>query len=285
MATENSGAATSETNTVAIGFVFPPSQPPERLRDAALAVEAAGIDEFWLWEDCFAESGLAPAAAVLAWTERIRVGISLIPVPLRNVALTAMEIATLARLFPDRLLPGIGHGILEWMGQAGVRAKSPITLLREYSTALRALLDGETVTTQGRYVQLDDVRLAYPPALVPPLLIGATKPRTLAIAGELGDGVLLGGGNETPDGVRESLRLALQARDARGLDRPFEVVMPAMVPVDASADEIEATVRPYAAAGVTRVTVCGIDADGAPDGSDRLLHLVDVVAEVRSRFA
>ena len=53
----------------------------------------------WLWEDCFAESGIATAAAALAWTERLTVGIGLLPVPLRNVALSAMENATLERLF------------------------------------------------------------------------------------------------------------------------------------------------------------------------------------------
>ena len=46
-------------------------------------------------------------------------GIGLLPVPLRNVALTAMELATLERLFPGRLAPGIGHGVLDWMGQVG----------------------------------------------------------------------------------------------------------------------------------------------------------------------
>ena len=168
------------------------------------------------------------------------------------------------------------------MGQAGDRAKSPIGLLREYSAALRSLLAGETVTTSGDYVRLDDVRLAYPPELVPPLLIGATKPKTLAIAGELGDGVLLGGGGETPEDVRESVRVAMAARKERGIDSPFDVTMNVMVPVDAAADHIEEAVRSYAAVGVTRVTVCGVDADGTPDGSDRVLRLVDAVAKVRS---
>ena len=49
----------------------------------------------------------------------VGVGIGLLPVPLRNVALTAMEIATLDRLFPGRLVPGVGHGVLDWMGQVG----------------------------------------------------------------------------------------------------------------------------------------------------------------------
>ena len=76
-----------------LGVVFIPYWPPEGLRAVAVAAEESGLDELWLWEDCFRESGLAPAAAVLAWTERLTVGVGLYPVPLRNVALTAMELA------------------------------------------------------------------------------------------------------------------------------------------------------------------------------------------------
>ncbi len=75
---------------------------------------------------------------------------------------TAMEIATLGRLFPDRVLPGIGHGVLDWMGQVGARAASPLTLLEEYGTALRRLLDGEAVTVVGplRHARRRDAALA-----------------------------------------------------------------------------------------------------------------------------
>ena len=82
----------------------------------AQSVESAGLDELWVWEDCFKQSGVASAAVALASTGRIRVGIGLMPTPLRNVALTAMEVATLARVFPGRLMPGVGHGVQEWMG-------------------------------------------------------------------------------------------------------------------------------------------------------------------------
>jgi alkanesulfonate monooxygenase SsuD/methylene tetrahydromethanopterin reductase-like flavin-dependent oxidoreductase (luciferase family) len=54
------------------GVIFRPTQPPERLRPTARAAEAAGIDELWLWEDCFEQGGVAAAAAVLASTERLR---------------------------------------------------------------------------------------------------------------------------------------------------------------------------------------------------------------------
>src|SRR6266487_4200848 len=177
--------------TPTLGVVFRPQLPPERLRAAVETADDAGLAELWLWEDCFLESGIASAAAALAWTQRLRVGVGLLPVPLRNVALTAMEVATLSGLFPDRLRLAVGHGVLDWMGQVGARVESPLTLLREYTAALYALLHGQAVTTRGRYVSLDDVTLDWPPAVPPSLLVGGVKPRTVALAGELADGVII----------------------------------------------------------------------------------------------
>src|SRR5271154_4371241 len=104
-----------------LAAIFTPDQPPERLGPVAAAAEAGGLEQLWGWGDCFKESGIATATAVLATTSHLGVGIGLLPVPLRNVALTAMEIATLARLFPGRLVAGVGHGVLDWMGQVGAQ--------------------------------------------------------------------------------------------------------------------------------------------------------------------
>ncbi|WP_245859300.1 LLM class flavin-dependent oxidoreductase [Luteimicrobium subarcticum] len=184
-----------------VAVIFLPSWPPERLLPVARAAEAAGVQELWLWEDCFKEAGIGAAGAVLGATERLRVGIGVLPVPLRNVALTAMEVATLARAFPGRLVPGVGHGVQEWMGQVGARVPSPLSLLREHLTALRALLAGERVTVDGRYVHLDDVALDWPPTTVPPVLSAATGPRTLELVGQVADGVVLTG-DHSPGSVR-----------------------------------------------------------------------------------
>ncbi|MGN6609074.1 MAG: LLM class flavin-dependent oxidoreductase [Jatrophihabitans sp.] len=195
--------------TVQLGVVFVPTLAPEQLPALARAADAAGLDECWVWEDCFKESGIASAAVALAVTERIRVGIGLMPAPLRSVALTAMEIQTLARIFPGRLLPGIGHGVQSWMDQVGARPASPLTLLDEYATNLRALLAGERVTTQGRAVRLDDVALDWPPTTLPPLLIGGGGPKTVALAARLGDGTLLGT-TMTDDEIRDAVALIEQ---------------------------------------------------------------------------
>jgi alkanesulfonate monooxygenase SsuD/methylene tetrahydromethanopterin reductase-like flavin-dependent oxidoreductase (luciferase family) len=198
-----------------IGAVFPPSQPPERLRDVARAAEAAGLDELWLWEDCFREGGVATSATALASTERLRVGVGVFPVPLRNVALAAMEFASLERMFPGRAIIGIGHGVQSWMAQVGARPASPLTLLREYAIALRALLAGERLTVDGRYVHLDDVALDWPPRSAPLVHAAASGPRTLRLVGEVADGTVLTSGS-TADDVRTAVSLAAEGRAAAG---------------------------------------------------------------------
>ncbi len=185
-----------------------------------MAAEEAGVAQLWLWEDSFFEGGIATAAAALAWTSRIQVGVGLLPVPLRNPALAAMEIASVARMFPGRFLPGLGHGVPQWMAQAGAAVASPMTLLREYAAAVQALLRGERVSADGRYVRLDGVALTWPPSSVPPLLVGGHGPKTVRLAGELADGLLLAS-YATLDHVRGARALVDEARAGR----PFQVVL------------------------------------------------------------
>jgi len=207
-----------------LGAVFLPQLPPERLRDLARTADDAGLEELWLWEDCFLEGGIASAAAALAWTQRLRIGVGLLPVPLRNVALTAMEVATLHRLFPDRVHIGVGHGVQDWMAQVGARVESPMTLLREHLTALRALLRGEQVSTHGRYVRLDAVTLDWPPASAPAMFVGATGPRSLRLSGEVANGTILTA-RTPPDQVRQARRLVDEGRVAGGRTEAHPMVV------------------------------------------------------------
>lgn len=173
------------------GVVLRPELPPEEIVEAARAAEQAGVTELWLWEDCFFSGGIATAAAVLGATSTVSVGIGVLPTPLRNVALTAMEISAMARLHPGRLRVGLGHGVQSWMGQVGARVQSPLTLLREQVSALTLLLAGETIDVDGRYVRLENVKLAWPPDRPPTLSVGATGPKTLALSGEISAGTIL----------------------------------------------------------------------------------------------
>src|SRR4051812_47017372 len=98
------------------------------------------------------------AAAGPAGTHGVDGGVGLLPVALRNPALTAMEIAGLARIHPARLTVALGHGVEPWMRQIGARPPDRLAALEETVNSVRSLLAGEAVTLHGRHVSLDAVR-------------------------------------------------------------------------------------------------------------------------------
>lgn len=177
--------------TAALGVVLPPDLPRELFGEFARRAEQVGLDELWVFEDCFLRGGIAQAAVVLASTARIRVGVGILPAGARQVAFAAMDIATLAELYPSRLLVGIGHGMPAWMRQLGAWPASPVTLLEEYIAALRSILAGRRTTTDGRYVRVQDVQLGRLPEHAPPVFAGVRGPKSLAASGRVADGTIL----------------------------------------------------------------------------------------------
>ncbi|MDQ1076377.1 MULTISPECIES: LLM class flavin-dependent oxidoreductase [Microbacterium] len=251
-----------------IGTIFSPyPHPPEQLRDAARAAEDAGIEELWLWEDCFRSSAWAAAAAALAVTDHLRIGVGIAPLPLRNVAASAMEVATIERMFPGRLLPGFGHGVQDWMRQVGAKAASPLTLMHEQLPALRSLLAGDTVSAEGRYVRLREVALDWPPAEAPLVYAAAEGPKTLALAGAVADGVILDS-RHTVDEIAEAVGVVRAGRADAGRDGRTDVVAYVLTAFGPDARE-----RAIAAAG------------DRPDAGDRVLAgSVSEVADGVARF-
>jgi alkanesulfonate monooxygenase SsuD/methylene tetrahydromethanopterin reductase-like flavin-dependent oxidoreductase (luciferase family) len=174
-----------------IGLTVPPQLPPAAIPAYARRAEAVGFDELWLAEDCFFAGGIAAVSAALSGTERLAIGLGIMPAVARNAAFTAMEVAALAELHAGRVTLGLGHGMADWMRQIGAYPRSPLTALREHIQAVRALLAGETVSMVGDYVRLDRVRLDHPPTIAPPVLAGVRGPRSLELSGRVADGTIL----------------------------------------------------------------------------------------------
>ena len=172
------------------GVMFRREWPAERLMDYARQVEAHDLDEMWVVEDLTFHGGFTQATAALAATNRITVGIGIAPAVVRNVAYTAMEIATLAHMFPGRFHMGFGHGVDFWIEQVGAVPTSWLSSLRETVVATNKLLGGDSVTLDGDYVHLDAVELAHPAQIVPPISLGVRGPRSMALAAEVGAGVI-----------------------------------------------------------------------------------------------
>lgn len=219
---------------IRVGCVYRPQFAPEHLASVATAADEAGLDDLWLFEDCFLTGGISTAAIALSHSSRLCVGVGVLPAPMRNVALTAMEIATLARSYPGRVRVGIGHGVQDWMAQIGEKVESPMTLLREQLTCLTALLRGERVTFQGRYVHLDDVQLEWPPDPATEVLAAATGPKTLRLSGELASGTIITSGT-TPIALRSAIQHIRAGQALRAGSQPHSVVTYVLCTTGASA--------------------------------------------------
>jgi 5,10-methylenetetrahydromethanopterin reductase len=224
---------------VQVGMCFDRTFPAPFVVEVAERLEADGVDQLWIIEDCFYTAGITLAATALARTERLTVGLGILPAVARNPAITAMEIATLANLAPGRLIAGIGHGVQSWMAQMGARAESPLTTLEEVITVVKQLLAGAEVSVDGRSLSLDAVKLDQPPTIVPPVTAGVRGPRSLAMAGRVADGLVLAEG-AGPTYVRESIATS----KARG---PFKISVFTALCIEDDAATAHAAMAPFVA--------------------------------------
>lgn len=222
-----------------VGMCFHRSLPAPFVVEVAETLEATGVAQLWVIEDCFYTAGVSLAATALARTESLTVGIGILPAVARNPAVTAMELATLANLAPGRLLAGIGHGIQEWMEQMGARTSSPLTTLDEAITIVRRLLRGETVSSDGVEFTMRDVALDAPPITVPPVLAGVRGPKSLALAGRVADGVVIAEG-AGPTYVAQSIASA-------GHPDRFRVSVFTALAIGDDAREMRRTMAPFVA--------------------------------------
>ena len=171
---------------------------PLPLQSARRCVEIArraerewGYPAIWLAEtngpDSFALGG-----AIAGATSRVTLGTAIVPSYNRTPAVLAMSAATLAELSQGRFVLGLGsssHAIIEdWNG---LPFELPLTRLRETVTVVRQALAGGKTSFQGKTLRSRGFRLGNPPARPVPIYLAALREKMLALAGEIGDGVIV----------------------------------------------------------------------------------------------
>ena len=135
-----------------------------------------------------------------------------------------MSAATLAELSQGRFVLGLGsssHAIIEdWNG---LPFELPLTRLRETVTVVRQALAGGKTSFEGKTLRSRGFRLGNPPARPVPIYLAALREKMLALAGEIGDGVIV---NLFPVTALPQMLAALRSGAARaGRDASgFEVV-------------------------------------------------------------
>ena len=158
---------------------------PERARGIkafAREVEDLGFDSLFITDHLFAAkrfysvsfleplTALAVAAGV---TERVRLGTSILILPLRNPVILAKELATLQFLSEERVILGAGIGWNDYEYDAvGVRKAERGKRTDEMLDIMIPLLEGETVTYHGQFYSVDDVVIEPKASRRPEIWIG-----------------------------------------------------------------------------------------------------------------
>lgn len=146
-----------------------------QILDLAERAEALGFDSVWVGDSVLARPRFEPLvtlAAVAARTSRVRLGTAVLVPSLRQPVVLANEIATLDHVSGGRLILGLGIGgaspsNAREFAACGLSISHRVGLFEDGVSVMRRLWAGEEVSFQGRYVQLDAVRLGFRPLQQP----------------------------------------------------------------------------------------------------------------------
>jgi alkanesulfonate monooxygenase SsuD/methylene tetrahydromethanopterin reductase-like flavin-dependent oxidoreductase (luciferase family) len=195
---------------VKLGAHFLPEDFPIFM-DSVRAAEEAGYDRAWivdsqmLWEDVWVYMTHA-----LAGTERIQIGVAVANPLTRHYSVTASAAATLARMHPGRVMLGLGRGdsAVRTLGLKQVATKK----FAEVVPKVRELIAGHEV---------DGARIRWVTGERVPILVSATGPRNLRVAGAVADIAMLQVG-ATPAGVKWAIEQVHAGAEEAGRD-PSEI--------------------------------------------------------------
>jgi len=176
--------------TPSLGVAFDGRNPLAVLREQARAAEEAGADTVWVSSHLFLRDPFTVAAVVLGATARVGVTLLAVSPHAMHPVHMAMAAATLDELAPGRVRLCVGTGAPNDLADAGIEPQRPLRTLRETVDVVRALLGGDAVTYKGERFRIDNRRLGPARRLVP-IVLAATRPRALELAGALADGVAL----------------------------------------------------------------------------------------------
>jgi len=171
-----------------------------RLVDFLVESEAAGFDSLWANEHHFdAYGGLIPSttimlAALAQRTKRVRLGSSIVVLPLHNPIEIAEQTAMVDLMSNGRVDLGVGRGFVEHdYDRFHVPLEGAQERLKDGLTLIRKAWSGERITHRGPYFQYENLTLWPRPQQRPHppiwLSCGGT-PASFEWAGQQGFGIL-----------------------------------------------------------------------------------------------
>jgi probable F420-dependent oxidoreductase len=186
---------------VHLGVILPnfgEGSTPEGIRRTVETAEELGFDSVWTTEhmlvgaeavDRFGRvyEPLVTLGWIAGWTERVRLGTSIVVVPLHHPVHLAKEAATLQELSRGRAVLGVGVGWhraeFDFLGVPFERRDSRTD---EALRMIRALWAGER-SFEGRRWSFADATFAPLPSPPPEIWVGGSSGRAIRRAVQLGD--------------------------------------------------------------------------------------------------
>src|SRR5688500_12742723 len=173
--------------------------------DVTLAQEAEALGYHSVWTaEAYGSDAVSPLAWLGAHTRTIKLGTSIMQLPGRSPACTAMTAMTLDALSGGRFILGLGtSGPQVGEGWHGVPPATPLAWLREYVTIVKMILAREDkLTFEGERYQIPyrgpgSAGLGKPLKSILhgrpniPIYTGSMAPASQAFCAEVCDGILL----------------------------------------------------------------------------------------------
>jgi probable F420-dependent oxidoreductase len=210
--------------------------------------------------------GIAMLSYAAAVTRRVRLGMAVFLINLRNPIQLAKSLASLDQLSQGRLIAGIGLGAVTRLYQAyGLSPDKRLARFHEALTLMQKLWTEDNFTFDGQFWQLKNATLVPKPFQKPhpPIWFGANAPAALKRAVKRGSGFIGAGSTSTAD-FKEQVRIINGAlAEANKNPQDFTIGKRVYIGVDKDRERAAKRMREwfgsyYSAADLAdRVSVCG----------------------------
>ena len=229
-----------------------------QILDLAEHAETLGFDSVWVGDSVLARprfEALTTLAAVAARTQRVKLGTAVLLPMLRQPVVLANEVANLDHVAHGRLILGVGIGnnnpaVAQEFAACGVPIGRRVGMFEEGITLMRRLWTEPEVTFQGRYFQVQSVRLGLRPLQQSgvPLWLAGSGDKALGRVLRLGDGWLPISSSPqafTADWERLQVLGQEMGRDAQDLHRCLYTTLNVNADVAQAERELRAFIESY----------------------------------------
>jgi len=176
---------------VELGIEFVPRDLYWKTTFYAIQAEKIGFDYLWITDHFNNRNVYVSLAIVSAYTERIKFGPGVTNPYLVHPVVTAQGVATLNEIAPGRVVCGLGVGDKTTLQMVNIEQRKPLATIRESVHIIREIASGRNLEMQGKIFKVSGAKLNFKVPNPISVFIGAQGPKMLALAAEIGDGVLI----------------------------------------------------------------------------------------------